>query len=212
MPRKRFDVNSTCSLHITNRCHNGEAFRIPLPEAWDILCNMLRFTSYSFGLQVHSFVLMPNHYHLMAHAPEANISKSMCYFNRESSRLINRDSGTINQVWGDRYHKCAIDSYHYYMNAYKYLYQNPLRAGLVERVEDYKYSTLHQALGYDRMCVALDDELLYGAGNHLGQHLEWLNRLPKEEDLVSIRKALRRSKFKLPKMDSRPNRLEHQLF
>jgi putative transposase len=197
MARRYFDKNSTNPLHITNRMHDKKAFPIPIQDVWEVMQDLLYFINKCYEIRIFSFVLMPNHYHLMAQAVEGNISEAMWFFNRESSRLINRYAKKSNQIWGNRYHKCEITEYSYFINAFKYVYQNPLRAKLVNKVEDYKFSTLRGKLGMEWLCVTLSDEIVLNGC--IEEELRWLNTLPDKNESKMIASALRRTQFKYPR-------------
>jgi len=168
---------------------------------------------HGFHLKIHSFVLMKNHFHCLASSPQANLSSAMNYFMRETSREITRLSGRVNQTYGGRYHRSLIPSDHYYMNAYKYIYQNPVRAKLSERVEEYGYSTLTGLLGIKKITIPLEeDRLLFTPSLDKGC-LKWLNRIPEDEHVEEMRKALKRPyfKFNTVRKTNKPSQLENEL-
>lgn len=184
-------------LHLSARCINKEWFQIPLEEVWEIMENYLYFAAHGYGLKIHAFVLMQNHWHLIAECPNGNLSEAMRYFMRESSRSISRTAGRINQTYGGRFFRCSIRSPHYYLHAYKYVYRNPVKAGLVNLVEQYRFSTLHGLLGFRKMAIPMiEDFTLF---SDVEGTINWLNRTPTEEDTQAVRKALRRPGFKLPR-------------
>ena len=129
MPRKKVPIVAGDPYHITARCINREWFDLPLPTVWSIMEDYLFLLSSTHNLNVHSFVLMANHFHLLVSAPQGNLSEALLYFMRESSKQITHFSGRINQTFGNRNHKTHIASYHHYLNTYKYVYQNPVQAG-----------------------------------------------------------------------------------
>ena len=132
MPRARYNPNSDFPFHITGRCINKDWFSMPLHEVWTIMSDQLYFLHHAFEFEILSFVLMSNHFHLMVRTPKANLADGMAYFMRETSRSIIKDSERINQTYGSRYGRCLIHSNHHLMNAYKYIYHNPVKASKVE--------------------------------------------------------------------------------
>lgn len=208
MSRRSTDPNTTEFLHITNRCHNRDRFPLPLERCWEILADDLRFCQFSFNLDIVAFVLMPNHYHLLVRANEGNIGQAMAHFNRESARQINREAGKINQLWCGRYFRTELINFHYFRNVHKYIYQNPIRAGIVRKVESYPYSTLPGLIGISHAPLLVNDSLLFESDT-IDQYLDWLNELPEKAHVEYIRKALRRRKFQLPKVSKRANPLEN---
>ena len=137
MGRKIFIESCISPFHISARSNNKDWFSLPMNVVWEIMENQLYFMVNAFGVQIHSFVLMGNHFHLLASTPRANLSLAMQHFMRETSRHIGYRSGRINKIWGARFYRCELKTYHSYVNTYKYVYQNPLKAGLSKSVELY---------------------------------------------------------------------------
>ena len=196
MPRLHPIYTPDFPYHISARSHNKEWFHLPIEKIWETLSNYLYFINEAYKVEIHSFVLMDNHFHMIARFPENNMSEAMNYFMRESSRKISRDSGRLNQVYGSRYFRSLISKPHYLDHAYKYIYRNPVEAGLCERVEDYPYSTLHILLGNRNGVIPLVEDPRLD-GTLLTKTLEWLNESPDKDDKEEIRKALRRNEFLL---------------
>lgn len=173
----------------------------------------LFFVSHAFKLKIHSFVLMDNHFHLIATAPNANLSEAMAFFLRETSRELQKNSNRINRTWGGRFFRSRLGNYHYFMAAYKYVYRNPVEAGSSETAEDYPYSTLSGLLGKNRIIIpVVEDTLLFDSSTD--ETLNWLNRKPTDEDREDVRKALRKSEFKYSQdtKNKRAHPLESRLY
>lgn len=83
MPRARAILQSEFPYHVTARCINREWFNVPMDKVWKIFCEELTRSHDVHNLQIHSFVLMSNHFHLIASTPEANISQAMHQFSIE---------------------------------------------------------------------------------------------------------------------------------
>ena len=189
-----------CPYHVSSRSNNREAFPLPLTKVWGIFENYLYLTKIGFNLKIHSFLLMDNHFHLIVSAPDENLSQALGYFLREVSKEIGRAAKVRNHQFGGRSFKCAITDYHYYMHAYKYLYRNPISAGLCDRVEDYEFSTLHGLIGKSRLVIPVEEDVLLF--EDLEQTLMWLNSTPEISKMEAVKAALRRNEFKLPRNES----------
>lgn len=209
MSRKVFECDSSSPYHITARCINKEWFCHP-DIAWDIFSEQLWFISNAYNLKVHNFVMMPNHFHLIASSPDANLSAAMQWFMSQTSRSLTRASNRINETYGERFHRSHIGNYHYYLQCYKYVYFNPKKAGLVDKVESYKYSSMRGLLGLSRLNFPVFDSLL-SESNSLERTLRWLNESPNSDDWETIRKASKKAEFKIARTDSRPSKLETRL-
>lgn len=143
--------------------------------------------------------------------PDLNLDTAMNYFMRETSRIIGIRSGRINQVYGGPYHWSLIKSSNYFLHAYKYVYRNPVEAGLSLCVEKYKYSTLSVLVGNQRSIIPIEyDDTLF---SDLVEQLKWLNNsYPSIEIKDDIRKALRKSEFQFAKNKrGKPNLLENSI-
>jgi putative transposase len=208
MGRKPFICHPDFPYHVTARCINRDWFSIEMPVVWSIMTTHLRFISFAYNIRIQSFVLMSNHFHLIVHAPDCNLSEAMRFFMSESSRDLRSLSTRINCTYGTRFHRSLLSTPQYFFHAYKYLYQNPVQAGICERVEDYPYSTLPALLGNARFDIPIYDDFNWSSLSSRVQTLDWLNRQPNEIEWAIVEKSLRKSEFKLPKDNKLPHALE----
>ncbi len=209
MPRKPSVLQSEFPYHVCARSINREWFNLPMDQVWEIMSNQLYFVHTAYNVRILAFILMSNHFHLIVQTPDCNLSEAMAWFMRESSRELTRSGNRINQAYGGRYFRSIISSEHYYGLAYKYLYTNSLRAGQARRVENYQFSALRGLLGLRRLGFPVaEDRMLF---SNVEATLEWLNLDVKGEHHEAVRKALRRSNFKLTLKKGEPHELETRL-
>lgn len=208
MGRKKFINHTEFPYHVTARCINRDWFSLDLHVVWEVMSRHLYFVSFAFNLRVHSFVLMSNHFHLIVRTPDANLSEAMRYFMRETSRELTYLSGRINQTYGSRFHRSLLDNPLYYLHAYKYLYRNPVKAGMCKRVEDYPFSSLPGLLGETWLDIPISEDENWGMWLSRESTLRWLNSTPTEEHWEEVRKALMRRVFSLSPQNNRPSILE----
>jgi REP element-mobilizing transposase RayT len=194
MPKKKLVRDSEFPYHISARCNNKDWFNVPMPVLWRIFSDYLYLMHLAFDLEIHAFVLMNNHFHLVARTPNANIDAIMNYFQRETSKVIATETGRINHIYGGPYNPSLIREPRYYINAYKYVLRNPVDAQLCSKVEEYPYSTLSGVLGLTKLTIPVfgNDELFYNTENFL----KWLNTEYEENVSEVIRKGLKRREFK----------------
>lgn len=205
------DFQENLPFNIGARCINKDWFGMPLDEVWSILEELLYFVSHAYGIKIHSFVLMSNHFHLIASGPPQILSSAIQFWLAQSSRQITKCTGRINHTWKARHFRRLLGTPHYFLNAYKYFYRNPVEAGLVKSVEDYRFSTLYGLLGFRQLIIPVEfDATLF---SDVDGTLKWLNTAPSEENKEAMRRALRRSEFKLPRgKDGKLHSLESQLY
>lgn len=196
MPRTPTIYQDEFPYSVTARSNNKEWFDLPLEVCWPIFCEVLSEVADQYKFMSHAFLLMSNHYHWLLTTPLANLGEGMRYFQTETSRKMGRAAGRINKIYGARYKPCLIHSPVYYANSYRYIFQNPLRAGMVKQVEDYSWSTLVRPGD-----VPLTSSLIHGdyIPPEERELLPWLNQVPEAKYNECIRRALLHSKFKFPR-------------
>lgn len=204
MPRAKAILQSEFPYNISARCINREWFNLPMSTAWEIFCQELTRTTHEHNLRIHSFVLMSNHYHLIASTPDANISQCMHQFMTRTSRKLTRAGNRINETFAGRHYKCILQHPNYFLNAYKYNYRNPVSAGMCERVEAYPYSTLHGKLKLSKLLIPICEDTTLSF-DQIGT-LKWLNTAPNPEKIEAFRFGLRRQFFtsKKDRVNNRP--------
>lgn len=107
------------------------------------------------GWEVHAWVLMGNHYHLMVRTPEANLVAGMKWLQNTYTRRFNTRHRLWGRLFGDRYKAVMVEGGEevsfYLETVLDYVHLNPVRARLVkvgegESVRDYPWSSV--ARGY----------------------------------------------------------------
>ncbi len=163
-----------------------------MERVWIIAQQCLKEAYDKHRVEVISFVLMNNHYHLMLRTPEANLDQFMYEFNKRLAGKIKSSTDNINHLMGGRYKWCLIESQKYFLNCYRYVYQNPKRALLTDRCELYPYSTLHTQVFNKDFPIPIHDNVGF-KDPHL---LHWINERINDEETELVKKGLRRSEFK----------------
>tara|TARA_R110002126_G_scaffold291591_1_gene453999 strand:+ start:1846 stop:2811 length:966 start_codon:yes stop_codon:yes gene_type:complete len=100
-----------------------------------------------FGLEVHAYCLMDNHYHLLIKTPRANLSRIMRHINGVYTQRYNRRQKTDGALFRGRYKAILVDSDAYLLHLSKYIHLNPVSAHLVETLEEYTWSSYRVYIG-----------------------------------------------------------------
>lgn len=196
MPRKPLIRCSQFPYHVTNRSNNRDFFYIEKTELWTIFINIFKELEDQFNCKIHAFILMSNHYHLLISTPDSNLGEAMKYLHREVARAANKVAGRINHFFGGRYKWSVIYEEAYYWNSIKYIFRNPVRAGICKDVSEYQFSSLNTS--YEDFKWEMTD--FFNKPNELiDLDLDWLNEPFQTEKEEAIKKALRRREFKLPR-------------
>lgn len=197
MSRKKLNRSDCLPYHVTARSNNRETFPVPIARLWRIIEDECLALDWIYEAEIHAFVLMPNHFHMLVTAPKFDLGKLMNIFMSNVTRTANLVAGRSGHVFGGPYFWSLIQSTRYYGHAFKYVYRNPVKAGLCERTEDYPYSSLRGLSGlsrlgfpieYTRRAMELNLPILDSEAM-----LSWLNRpFPKEaEELIARGMKLR---------------------
>jgi putative transposase len=94
------------------------------------------------GCDVHAYVLMSNHVHLLV-TPQhtGSIAKMLQSVGRRYVQHFNQTYQRTGTLWEGRYKATLIDSEAYLLTCYRYIELNPVRAGMVLQAGDYKWSS-----------------------------------------------------------------------
>ncbi len=98
----------------------------------------------TFNCQLHAYVLMPDHVHMVV-TPEAEfgISNMMQSLRRRYARYIKTTYHGNEPLWGSSYKSSLIDSRNYLFACMCYVEVNPVRARIVDVPSEYKWSSYH---------------------------------------------------------------------
>ncbi|MFH1117622.1 MAG: transposase, partial [Pseudomonadota bacterium] len=110
-----------------------------------------------WNVGIAAFCLRPNHYHLLVHTPDGNPSRFMRHVDGIYTQRFNRVHKQDGSLFRGRYKAIVVDADTYLLELVRYIHRNPVRAGLVERADRYRWSS-------DRA---------YGSGSRQGG---WLGR------------------------------------
>ncbi|UZB01728.1 MULTISPECIES: transposase [Xanthomonas] len=103
------------------------------------------------GCQLHTYVLMDNHVHLLVTPPAAGrIGQVMQRLGRNYVALFNGRHGRTGTLWEGRYKACLVDTADYVLRCYRYIELNPLRARLTDNPAAYRWSSCPANLGQRR--------------------------------------------------------------
>lgn len=102
-----------------------------------------------YGAQLHAYVLMTNHVHLLI-TPEHpdSLSRVMQHVGRQYVGYVNAAYRRTGTLWEGRHKASIIDAERYLLACCRYIELNPVRAGMVSDPADYEWSSYrHHALG-----------------------------------------------------------------
>ena len=105
---------------------------------------LLRRAASRYAVSVHAYVLMTNHVHLLVTADrDRGLSAAMSHVGQCYAQAFNRRHGRVGTLFQGRFKSCLVDSDAYLLAVYRYIELNPVRAGMVGRAEEYRWSSVH---------------------------------------------------------------------
>ena len=126
--------------HVMSRGNGGQSIFVSDQDRFTFL-SLLELLTERFNIEIHAFVLMSNHYHLLVKTIEANLSKAMQWFGTTYTRRFNMANNHSGHLFQGRYKSIIVQNDAYLMLLSCYIHRNPLRAGIVERLADYPWSS-----------------------------------------------------------------------
>lgn len=180
--------------HLVARGHDRKpCFHRDLDRA--VYLKYLRDESIKSESDIHAFVLMTNHVHLLATGRrEHSLSKLMQHLGRRYCRYVNRVYGRTGTLFEGRFHSSLVDSADYLMNCMAYIELNPVRAGMVSAPADYPWSSYRDNAGGDPHGILIPHKRYISLGDDRVSRAQAYRRLVLEplggECLGRIREAI----------------------
>ncbi len=100
-----------------------------------------------FGILLHGYVLMDNHYHLILETPKGNLIKVMHGINSRYTIYFNRRHKRSGHLFQGRYKAITVEKEAYLIPLSRYIHLNPVRARMVEEPEQYRWSSYRGYMG-----------------------------------------------------------------
>ena len=109
-----------------------------------------------FRWSVTAYVLMTNHFHLVIQTPDPNLSRGIQWLNGTYAAWFNRRHQRAGHLFQGRFHAFLVEKEAYFAELLRYVVLNPVRAKMVERPEDYRWSSYRATAGLDVAPAWLD--------------------------------------------------------
>jgi putative transposase len=105
-----------------------------------LLVDVLRSLVREHQLELHDFVIMPDHVHLLITVNEGTtIEKAMQLVKGRFSRHLSREFGHIGEVWQRGFSETRVIGREIFRKHVEYIAENPVKAGLISSGESYPF-------------------------------------------------------------------------
>ena len=192
MPRRARSYLPGLPYHVVQRGNNREACFIEA-ENYQFYLELWQQVSSRYGARVHAYCLMTNHIHILATPDKVDsISNTMKVVGSRYAQYINLKYKRTGTLWEGRHRSSLVQTEKYLLICSRYIELNPVRAGMVHRPEEYRWSSYGVNGWGDRSWLTPHEEYLrLGAttDERTYTYRELFRYQLSEEDLHLMRKA-----------------------
>jgi len=100
-----------------------------------------------YNWRSHAYCQMTNHYHVVVETPDANLSQGMRQLNGVYTQRFNRRHGLVGHLFQGRFKGILVERDAYLLELARYVVLNPVRAGMVSRAEEWRWSSYGAMMG-----------------------------------------------------------------
>ena len=187
MPRRpRIEIAGY--YHIINRgVDKMNIFRHP--DDYEYFEELMCFYMKSYGITLHNYCLMSNHYHLLIETSTDNLSKFMRQLNMNYAIYFNKKYKRIGHLWQGRFKSWYVTDEAYLYTLMLYIEQNTLKANMVKSMEEYPYSSYHYFLAKEVPECLKDSWIVQNHGSDIEAIKVMLNSDVDSSILHDLKKA-----------------------
>lgn len=160
MPRPRRVILPSVPLHIIQRGNN----RTPcfaIKNDYSVYLEMLRECALDSACELHAYVLMTNHVHLLLSPCDTEGASTMMQrLGQRYVQYFNRRHGRTGTLWEGRFRSCLVQDERYFLICHRYIELNPVRARMVSAPADYPWSS-HRANAFGQDNPLITPHVVY---------------------------------------------------
>jgi putative transposase len=148
MPRPHRIQAADAIYHITGQGNSGGP----------VFCNdrdreaflvLLAFAVERYGCHCYCYCLMTTHYHLVVMTPEPNLARAMQWLLGVYAQMFNRRHAHSGHVFRGRYGSTLIEREGHLVEVFRYVFLNPVRAGICGSPRHYPWSSYRATIGLE---------------------------------------------------------------
>ena len=148
MPRIGRVVVPNMPHHVVQRGHNRKAVFVDDAD-YSYYLDTLRSWTQQLRVKVYAWCLMTNHIHLLLDPGDdiKSIGLLMKRLAGRQTRFVNKQENRTGSLWDGRYKMSIVDSDEYFLQCCRYIEVNPVKAKIVMRSVDYRWSSYRENAG-----------------------------------------------------------------
>ena len=135
--------------HITSRGNAQQPIFLD-DEDYHSFLQVLSVVMERFDWLCHAYCLMGNHYHLLIETPKGNLSRGMRQLNGHYTQMFNRRHQRVGHIFQGRYKAILVEKDRHLLSLCRYVVLNPVRAGLVNKPQRWRWSSYRATAGEEK--------------------------------------------------------------
>jgi len=153
MPSIRINTDNKNQMHFVTCTVKNWYYLFDRHSRFQLLSDSLKYCQQQKGLQIYAYVLMLNHLHFIAKAPD--LAQVLCDFKKFTSRELMKNmlatepnvaelftsKNGKQQIWQSTNYPQIIETEEFFRQKKSYIENNPVKKEYVERIEYWKYSS-----------------------------------------------------------------------
>ncbi len=188
MPRTmRASVGGLC-YHVINR---GNARACVFHDSRDFhsFVSLMRQACVRIPMRIPAWCLMPNHFHFVLWPyQDGDLGSWMHWLLTSHVRRHHKRRGTDGRIWQGRFKAFPIEQDVHLLTVMRYAGRNPLRANLIERAEQWPWSSLHEIVKGE-LSISLETPV-----ERPGDWVAWTNEPQSTDEEAALRLSIKRSR------------------
>lgn len=174
--RKNRILKNGARYHVSVRVNNKEML-LRTTAAKKLFVALLKKAKKRYEFSIENYVIMGNHVHLLiVPGIDENLSRIMQWVLSIFAITYNKRFNRSGHFWGERFFSRVIESFFDYLNTFGYIDRNPIVAGVIDDICDWKFSGVYEHRNGR-------NSLLPRLPNHLSWFFPYHNRLCLPESL-----------------------------
>ncbi|MBI3298938.1 MAG: transposase [Elusimicrobia bacterium] len=171
--------------HVMSRGNGGQVIFANDEEFTSCLV-ILYLVCWACDAKLFAFCLLSNHFHLLIKVGKVPLEHVMRRLKTRLAKMFNKMRGRLGHVFQARYQAKLVTGDRYFLTLLRYIHQNPVKAGLVARPEDWPWSSHRQYTGAIRSVMVDVDGGLAQISANREEALRLYNELQEvpQEDLT----------------------------
>ena len=183
MPRREVIFQAGNYYHVYNRGNNRQLIFFE-QDNYTYFLRQLRTHLMHRGVDIIAYCLMPNHYHLLVYLKNEYFSKLMQAFTLSYAKAINQRYKRVGSLFQGLFQAIHVDREEYLLNLTRYIHLNPVEANLVEKAEDWEFSSYQEYVDLRRGSLPKLDRVELFSADAYRDFLEDVNIENISEDLT----------------------------